>query len=167
MQFAALYHPSKLIVIGTRNGRLDFARKLGATHTVNIRETEPVDAVMDITGGHGADRIINCATTDSAFELALNITAKNAVIVAEGLSGSGNTLPIRMDDFIKPISIVGVCGVLSGQFNKCINFVRDKRVDIQSLITHRFPLTRIGEALRVMHEERDAAMKVMLFPHEN
>ena len=165
MQFAATYHPSQLIMIGTRRARLAFAEKLGATHTVNIREADAIEAVMDITGGHGADQIINCATTDSAFELSLKIAARNATIAVEGLSSSGKPQSVLMDDFNKPISIVGVCGVQSRQYEKAIALVRGKCVDVMSLVTHRFPLEMMEQALRAMKEKRDEVMKILILPH--
>ena len=165
MQFANIYQPSQLIMVGTRDPRLEFARRLGATHTVNINKTDAAQAVMEITGGQGCDRVINCATTDASCALALKIAGRNSVIAMEGVSGSGQTLPVTMDDFNKPISIVGVNGVYSRHYEQSMALVREKRVDVKSLITHRFPLEQMDEALRTMKEKRDEVMKILIFPN--
>ena len=166
MQFAANYDPGKLIMIGTRDNRLALAGRLGATHTVNISKTDPVKAVMDITGGMGADRIINCATTDSSFETAMKIVAKDAVVVTEGLSGSGRTLPVLMDDFIvKTFSVIPATGVHTRQYMNVMALVRGGKVNLRGLITHRFTLNQMGEALSAMKEKRDEVIKVLVYPH--
>jgi len=167
MQFANTYNPGRLIMLGTRDGRLDFARRLGATHTVNIRQEDAYEAVMKITEGEGADRIINCATTDSSFETSMKIAAKNSVIVMEGLSGSEKPMPILMDDFIvKTVAVKPACGVHTRQYMDTMALVRNKRVNVSALITHRFPLEQMDEALKTMMEKRDEVMKILIFPNE-
>jgi len=165
MQFAKAYDPSKLIVIGTRDSRLDFARKLGATHTININDTDPVEAVMDLTGGRGADSVINCATTDAAFEMALLLAGKNSTVAMEGLSGSGKPLAVDTNLFNKPVSLVGVNGVYSRHYVQAMALVRNGTVDLKSLVTHRFALTDMPEALRIMKEKRDEVMKILVLPN--
>jgi len=166
MQCANTYHPGKLIMLGTRDSRLEMATRLGATHVVNIRTEDPVKAVMSITSGQGADRILNCATTDSSFEIAMKIAGKNSVIVMEGVSGSEKPIPILMDDFIvKTVAIKPACGVHTRQYMDTMALVQAKRVDVKSLITHRFPLEQMDEALRTMKEKRDEVMKILIFPN--
>jgi len=163
MQFAATYNPDRLIMIGTRDSRLELARRLGATHTVNVKETDPVQSVMELTGGLGADKIINCATTDSSFETAMKIVAKDAVIVMEGLSGSGKTVPVLMDDFIvKPFSIISATGVHSRQYMSTMALVREGKINLRSLITHRFALDQMDEAMITMKEKRNEVIKVLI-----
>ncbi|MCL2834865.1 MAG: zinc-binding dehydrogenase [Treponema sp.] len=166
MQFAASFSPAKLIMIGTRDSRLAFAKQLGATHIININKTNAAEAVMEITGGRGAERIINCATTDVSLETALRITGKNAVIVMEGLSGSGKPVPIMMDDFIvKNFSIVPASGVSTRQYMTAMEMVKNKKVNLTSLVSHKFPLEQMDEVLRTIREDRDKAMKILILPN--
>ena len=165
MQFAALYHPSVLISLGTRDNRLECAKKLGATHTVNVKETDAAEEVMQITSGLGVDQVINCATTDASFELATKIAGKNSTIVMEGLSGTGNTVPIRMDDFVTgPTAIAGASGVHTRQYDVVIDMIRAGRIDVKTLATHRFPLEEIETALDYMRNRRDEVIKIILRP---
>jgi len=164
MQFASTYNPSDMIVIGTRGSRLEFAQKLRPVHTININEVEAVQSVMEITNGRGADRVINCATTDASCELALKIAGRNSTIVIEGLSGTNMPLSVTMDDFNKPVSIIGVNGVYSRHYVQAMALVKNKAVDPARLVTHRYTLDRIDDAFRVIKEERDAVMKVLIYP---
>jgi len=166
MQVANTYNPSQMIVIGTRDGRLEFAKKLGATHTVNINKTDALKAVMDITEGKGANKVINCATTDAAFELCLKIMSIDGMILQEGMSGSAKPMPVIPDEFnTRNMSIIGVCGVHTRQFVKVITLAKDKRIDVASLVTHRFPLEKIEDAFELMRSKQDDVMKIMLYPN--
>jgi len=165
MQFAASYNPGKLIIIGTRDSRLERAKQLGATHVINICKGDAVQNVMELTGGKGVDRIINCATTDASFETAMAIAAKNSVIVMEGLSGSGKPVPILMDDFIvKTFSIIPATGVHTRQYLATMEMVRSGKVNVSALVTHRFGLDQMDEALAVMKNKRDEVIKVLIMP---
>jgi len=165
MQCAALYHPGELIVVGTRDSRLALAKKLGASHTINITNQNAAESIMEITKNRGADRIINCATTDSSFELAMKVANKNSTIVMEGLSGSGKPLQILMDDFIiKTVSVVPATGVHTKQFLNVMALVREKKINPGALVTHKYPLIKIDEALRKYRENRDEVMKILLYP---
>ena len=166
MQFASLYNPARLIVAGTRDARLSFAKRLGATHTVNVKTTDAVREILDITHGAGADRIINCATSDSSFMLSMAAAGKNSVIVMEGLSGSGKPLPVLMDDFIvRTVSVIPATGVHTRQYMSTMDMVRAKKINVEALITHRFPLDQMNEALHTMKEKRDEAMKILIYPN--
>ena len=121
---------------------------------------------MDITGGRGADTIINCATTDSSFETAMSIANKDSVIVIEGLSGSGKPLSICMDDFIvKTVSIIPATGVHTRQYMTVIDMVRNKKINVKSLITHRYMLDDIDDAILTMKEKHDEVMKILIYPN--
>jgi threonine dehydrogenase-like Zn-dependent dehydrogenase len=165
MQFAATYNPEKLIMIGTRDSRLERARQFGATHTINIRNTDSIETMIKLTNGKGADRIINCATTDSSFETAMKIAGKNAIIVMEGLSGSDKAIPILMDDFIvKTFSVVPACGVHTRQYMKTMALVRDGKINVTDLITHRFTLDEMDKVLQTA-KENDSVMKIVVYPN--
>ena len=66
--FAALHEPEKLIMVGTRNNRLETAKKLGATHTININESDPYEAIMELTGKGYAIDLITPKTRDAYYK---------------------------------------------------------------------------------------------------
>ena len=60
-----------IIAVDITPSRLDLARELGATHVINSRETDPVAAVRDITGG-GADYTLECSGRDEVLRQAID-----------------------------------------------------------------------------------------------
>ena len=79
---------SQLIAIGHSPTRLEIASSLGATDTINANEQDTVQAVRDLTGGYGADVVIECAGTKLAWETAFDLARKGGrVLWFGGLSG--------------------------------------------------------------------------------
>jgi len=55
---AALAGATTIVAVDVDDRKLEGARRFGATHTVNSREQDPVEAIRALTGGHGADVVI-------------------------------------------------------------------------------------------------------------
>ncbi|MCL2664806.1 MAG: alcohol dehydrogenase catalytic domain-containing protein [Defluviitaleaceae bacterium] len=163
MQCAALYKPDKLIMAGTRKNRLETAKLLGATHTVNVSETDAYKSIIDITEGKGADRVIQCATTPEANALAVKILGSNSVLAMEGYGGG--TLNMAFNDFLqKPVSILGVTGVSHRHFKETLAAAESGKIKIAPVITHRFPLCKIEEAFKLMKDKNANAIKIVINP---
>ena len=71
-----------MILTGTRKGRLEMGKKMGADYTVNIRDGEdPVQVVKELTNGVGADVVFDAAGVSNSLEDALNIVRPGGAIV--------------------------------------------------------------------------------------
>lgn len=163
LQIAKIKCPRTLIMFGTREERLSLARKLGATHTVNVRECDPVKLVMELTKGKGVQRIIQCAPTKEAFDLALAITSEDCIIVVEGVVDRNEKCSIPVNDFVgRPLRILGVRGYSRADFTLALQLITVGAIDVKSIITHRFPLERIVETFRVLELRKDGVIKVCI-----
>ncbi|MDR0294160.1 MAG: alcohol dehydrogenase catalytic domain-containing protein [Oscillospiraceae bacterium] len=164
LQFARLKHPSQLIMVGTREERLKFARPF-ATHTINIREGDALGALMEITAGNGADVVLQCATTNSAFTLAFDGAGKNARIIIEGFGDSEAGVSLRMDQFIKKtLTVKGLGGMNSEQFEYVLRLMRMGVIDPSKLITHTFALENIIDGFNLLRDHTGDAVKVIIKP---
>jgi L-iditol 2-dehydrogenase len=59
---------SPVVLTGTRNKRLGIGKALGADRTVNINDEDPVAIVKELTGGIGADYVVECAGTEATLD---------------------------------------------------------------------------------------------------
>ena len=83
---------SEVVAVDINQARLDSATELGAEHTVNALEQDPVAAIQALGG---ADAAISTAVTPSAFEQALSSLARGGTLVCVGLpADNGFKLPI-------------------------------------------------------------------------
>ena len=88
---------SKIYVVDVMANRLEKALELGATGVINSKETDMVEEVFRLTGGKGADLVIETAGTEITTRQAISCTKKGATIVLVGYSKSGElTLPISL-----------------------------------------------------------------------
>lgn len=161
---ARRYSPASLTLVGTRDARLAMGSKMGATHTLNVTKPDAVDTLkQEILGNRGADVIIECAGTQSAIMLALDIMGRNCRIALEGSLGAGNTFPVSPYDMQRcSASIIGINGWLTEDFARALEFVAGGAVSVGPLITHRFPLEQWEEAFEMITVRKDECLKVIV-----
>jgi 2-desacetyl-2-hydroxyethyl bacteriochlorophyllide A dehydrogenase len=88
--FAKARGAGKTIVIGTKKDklRLSLAEQFDADHIIIADETDPVQAVLDLTGGHGANVVFEASGVPQLMQTALNMLDKTGRVVAEGIYGA-------------------------------------------------------------------------------
>lgn len=142
----------KVIMIGTGKDkkRLETARKLGADHTINIEERDYRETVSDITGGRGADIVVECTNSPRATEMTFEIAAARGRIVLFGL------YPKACFDQVKllrnKITVYGDVGQVSRQFMRAIKWVETGRVEVAKIITKTFSLDEAEDAFKASRE---------------
>jgi threonine dehydrogenase-like Zn-dependent dehydrogenase len=149
---------SKIIVVGTAadRHRLDVATTLGADHVVIA---DPVAAVLDLTGGDGADVVVDLAPgVTETVEHAVAMAARRGTVVlaaskyARPIAGFPHDVVVR-----KELRLLGVRGHDHRSVEPAIELIRSGRHPLGLLATHRFPLERADEALRMAGERNDPA----------
>ena len=153
-----------VILTGTRENRLEIGRKLGATHTVNVREENTVEAVKAIVGEKGADYVIECAGAEAAINDAIRMTNRGGKVC---LAAFPHDLPkIDLPHVVKNnIYLYGIRGEGKSGTLRAMSFMADKRFDASLIHTHTFALDDLPEALRYARERVDDAIKVVVRPH--
>jgi threonine dehydrogenase-like Zn-dependent dehydrogenase len=104
VQIAKRTGAGKVIMVGTRDYRLEEARKWGADCIFNVKDTNSryytrdlKAAIFDVTHGQGADRAINPTGDNAAFEQAIDVTAGAAILVHFGLPNADDVIHIPAD----------------------------------------------------------------------
>ena len=161
---ARLHSPSSLTLVGTRDTRLAIGSTMGATHTVNITKAGAVERLKkEILEDKGADVVIECAGTQSAIQLALDIMGRNCRIGLEGSLGAGNTFALSgyaMQEC--SAKIIGISGWLSKDFAQALELVASGMVDVRPIITQRLALEQWEEAFEMITGRKDECVKVII-----
>lgn len=150
-----------VILTGTRDNRLEIGRKLGATHTINVREENTVEAVKAIVGEKGADYVMECAGSEAAINDAIHMTNRGGKIC---LAAFPHDLP-KVDlphVVMNNIYLYGIRGEGKSGTHRAMSFMADKRFDATLIHTHTFALDDLPEALRYARERVDDAIKVIV-----
>ena len=158
---AQFYSPAQIIMIDLDDGRLEIAKRFGATAVVNSAQGDVAAAVMKITGGRGVDTAIEAVGVPATFELCEQIVAPGGVIANIGVHGKPVALHLeRLWDRNLTITTRLVDTVSTPTLLKLVGA---GRIDPQKLITHRFKLDQIVEAYETFeHAANTHALKVII-----
>jgi L-iditol 2-dehydrogenase len=127
-------------------------------------ETDPVDAILKLTDGRGADVIITAAASGTAQEQAIQMAARQARISFFGGLPKDNPI-ISVDSNLvhyRELTLVGANGSSPAHNAEALGLIASGAVPVDDLITHRLPLDRILEAFDIV--ARGAAIKVTIEP---
>jgi threonine dehydrogenase-like Zn-dependent dehydrogenase len=148
---------STIIVTGLAAdaAKLAVARELGAQHTIDVENEDARRRVAEITGGRGADVVIEVTSyaTEPVAE-SLRYVRPGGVVVLAGVKG-GKAVPGFVSDLVvaKEISIRGAIGVTSWGYRSAIRLLESRAVPVEKMHTHEFPLRDAELAIRTLAGE--------------
>ena len=154
---------SRVVMIGTRQNRLELARRFGADATVNSREVADVrGAVIDALGGL-ADVVIESAGVTDAQSLAVTLARRGGRVVLAGACGWGADVTFGADRDLLTREIDLLPSFLSaGGYEPSIAALDAGDYPFSELVTHRFPLEQVEDAYDVVRTKRDDVIKAVL-----
>ncbi|MFE1248471.1 zinc-dependent alcohol dehydrogenase family protein [Streptomyces sp. NPDC058735] len=157
---AKLYSPERIIAVDLADARLEAARQLGADAVVPVREG-PEQLVSDLTGGLGADVVIEAVGVPETFEMCTRMVRPGGRVANVGVHGKPATLHLE-ELWIKNVTITtGLVDTSSTP--TLLRMAASGRLPTSPLVTHTFPLERMEEAYEVFaHAGETGALKVVL-----
>ncbi|BDP43410.1 sorbitol dehydrogenase (plasmid) [Deinococcus aetherius] len=167
LQAARAAGATTLIAVDLEDFRLDLARRVGATHTVNARHEDPITRIREITRG---DLPETHAGVDAAFETAGSLPTTRLSLAAPRPGGTTVLVGLPPDPEVsldivsaasREVSIRGVFRY-ANCYPAAIALVESGAVDLDALVTHRYPFEQTPEAFEFAGGEKRASMKVMI-----
>ncbi len=142
---------ARVIAVDVAPERLDLALKHGASEAVNAATSDPVNTILGLTHGEGAD-----ATLDATGNPEARVNAvKSARIFGRAcFVGEGNTTTFDVSPQIihKQLTIYGSWTFSTVGMAECAQFVVDRKVPLKELITHTFSLPETDDAFRLFDQ---------------
>jgi threonine dehydrogenase-like Zn-dependent dehydrogenase len=135
----------------------DLARRCGAS--VVVAPAEAAQAVADSTGGRGAGIAIECAGTAPALIQAMRLAGAGATVVMFGLTVQADAVP-TYEWYLKELTIRSPRAARPHDCDTAIRLCAQRRLDLAPLVTGRFPLARLAQALQASREAQH--LKVVL-----
>lgn len=150
-----------VMLVGTRNSRLEIGKQFDADYLINSREEDAVAAVREITGGLGPDIVVECSGAAGAVDDAIHMVKRGGRVVLAGFFEQPVTADLN-HAVMNGISIHTVRGEGARSVARALSLASRGRLHTSALVTHHFPLKDIAEAFDTYAERRDNAIKVML-----
>ncbi|MET9498883.1 S-(hydroxymethyl)mycothiol dehydrogenase [Streptomyces sp. NPDC006552] len=163
---AALAGAAKIIAVDIDDRKLATARSLGATHTVNSRSTDAVEAVRQLTGGFGADVVIEAVGRPETYRQAFYARDLAGTVVLVGVPTPEMRLELPLLDVFGrggalKSSWYGDC-LPSRDFPMLIDLYLQGRLDLDAFVTETIALEDVEKAFERMHQG-DVLRSVVMF----
>ena len=158
---AQFYSPSKIIMIDLDDNRLQLAKELGATHTINSGTTNVAKATTEIVGTEGVDVAIEAVGLPATWNICQKIVKPGAHIANIGVHGK------KVDFNIEKLWIKNLT-ITTGLVNTnttpmLLKAAATNHLDLKKMITHHFPLSELEHAYQVfLNGAKEKAMKIII-----
>jgi threonine dehydrogenase-like Zn-dependent dehydrogenase len=148
---------SLIIVTGTAKdkARMEVAKKLGADYVIDVTKEDPLQRIMEITGGKGVDVSLDCTAGAGAIPILLGIEAlkrKGGVIVAQGELRDFPNFPLEKFT-VKFITMKSARGHSYRACELALEQIASKRFPLELITTHKFGLKDVDKAIKAVGGE--------------
>lgn len=165
VQGAALRGATTVIHVGHHDDRLAIAAANGATHTINAKKVDPVEAIKELTGGYGADAVVETISSNASLTRAL-----------ESVRDGGSVAVLGMSHFFEPVDQPwtpsfmrnlhlhpGVCPSRA-YIPELMDALAAGRINPAVVLTHDLPLSEAARGFEIMDTRAEGSIKVALTP---
>jgi len=161
---AKLLGATTIIGIDSVPARMEMAKQLGATHIIDFKKGNPVEEVMRLTEGRGADVSIEALGAPGTFESCMRVLRPGGTLSSLGVYS--NDLKIPIDAYMAGIGdidiVSGLCPGGKERMRRLMSVLEAGRIDLKPLVTHTFNLDQIEEAYDLFANQRDGVIKVAI-----
>jgi len=163
---ARLAGAGTIIAIDRDARKLEWARELGATHTVNATDADSVEAVQELTGGYGADVVIDAVGRPETWRQAFYARDLAGTVVLVGVPTPDMRLEMPLVDFFSRGGLLksswyGDC-LPERDFPMLVDLYQQGRLPLERFVSERIKLDEVEEAFHTMHEGKVLRSVVVL-----
>jgi len=152
---------AKVIATDINRYRLDKAVEFGADYVINAKEYS-MDKLKSINDGRLADVVIVCAAAKQAIDNALSSVDRKGKILFFAVPETDISIPSQRF-WRDEITVTFSYGASPDHLQKAIELIESGRVNVRKMITHRIPLSDIGQGFKLAAEAKNS-LKVVVVP---
>ena len=154
----------KIISIDLVEERLNFAKKLGADETINAGKENVVEKVRRLTGGYGADVVIEAIGLPATWEQALKLVRKGGTVLEFGGCPPGTEIKVNTELLhYGEVTVRGAFHATPLHFKKALNLITSRTIDVRSLVTRKMTLEEIKKAFEILSTTK-SEIKIAITP---
>ncbi|MCX6343845.1 MAG: zinc-binding dehydrogenase [Armatimonadetes bacterium] len=156
----ARYRGARVIGVESNPYRAALAKELGAEAIINPSDEDAIQQVLDLTNGIGADKSIDTSGTEAAKPFLMKTTRCKGGVAFVGWSGE-----VEVNSILgRGLSVYGAWHYNLNDAGRLLKMLSETGPQLDKLITHRFPLSKIQEAWEI--QVSGNCGKVALYPWE-
>ena len=139
---------ARVIAVDVLNERLESSKQFGADEIINANEVDPVDAIMKLTDGKGADTTMDTSGSDQGRVSALRSARMLGRVCFLGERGN-TAFDISALFLRKQLTVYGSWTLSTVGLAKVADFVVKHKLPLKDMISHRFSLSQADEAYKL------------------
>jgi len=162
MQAARLAGAGRVIGVDLDDTRLEMARNLGATHTLNSTNPNVAAQIVELTNGRGADVALECVGLTVPVKLAIDCVRKGGSVTLVG--NVAPTIELGLQSVVtRQIRVQGSCAS-AGEYLACISAISRGAIRVEPLLSATAPLEEGARWFERLYAREPGLLKVVLEP---
>jgi L-iditol 2-dehydrogenase len=159
----ALAEGGQVVICGTSQdaGRLKIAEDLGADYALNVEETDVVKFVGDLTGGYGADIVLECSGAEKGAQLGIEAARKRGKYTQMGLFGKPITLDFERIAY-KELQVTGFLSQKRSAWQRALKLEAQGKISPSKVVSHQVPIDEWKRGYEM--SENKEALKAIIIP---
>jgi L-iditol 2-dehydrogenase len=162
IQVLRAYGCSRIIAVDVAPEKLEMARKLGATETINSASSSVVENILQRTDGRGVDLSFECVGIGATIDIAVRAVRKGGRITLIGNISPSVALPLQAV-VTRELTINGSCASC-GEYPECLELMAAGAVNVAPLTSAVVPLADGAKWFERLYQKEAGLLKVILTP---
>lgn len=166
VMLSKFYQCNQVFCFDVNEYRLEFAKKFEITDTIRSNDPSAKEKILSKTQNRGVDVAIVSTGNLKAISDAIECVRKGASIILFGVPSKGATLSIDVSKiYSKEITMIPSYAASDNDTNFAMNLIKDSKIDVAKLVTHRYDLVDSQKAFEHAHQGNDS-MKIIITSSE-
>jgi len=161
-RLAVLAGANPVIAVSRTRWKLDMATQMGAHHAIDLTAEKAVGEVTRLTGGSGADVVIDTAGGASVFMAAIDMLRPGGRLAPYAISHECCTGFTTFPMYYKEISIIGSRALTDADMAPSIDLVASGKIDVSNFVSASYPLDRTPEAFEEYERNPGKVLRIVI-----
>jgi threonine dehydrogenase-like Zn-dependent dehydrogenase len=164
-RMAVLRACAPVVIFGDNRKRLQIAKDMGADFAIHIDDVaDPVAEVMKLTGGRGADYVVEAVGSVKTYEQAFAMLRRGGKLSSFGIVGEQDEMKIRPFEFVLgEKKVTGSCAGVGSDWPDAMTLISHNRIDPKPLFSMKVPLEDLEWALHELRKD-PSLFKIFVSP---
>lgn len=161
-RLAVLAGASPVIAVSRTKWKLDMATRMGAHHALDVPAEKAVSEVLRLTGGSGADVVIDTAGGNATLMAALDMLRPGGRLAPYAVSHECCTGFTTFPLYYKEVSIIGSRALTTADMAPSIDLVASGQIDVAGFVSATYPLAHAAEAFEEYERNPGKVLRIVI-----
>ena len=161
-RLAVLAGANPVIAVSRTRWKLDMATRMGAHHAIDVGAEKAVGEVLRVTGGSGADVVIDTAGGAATFMAAIDMLRPGGRLAPYAISHECCTGFTTFPMYFKEISIIGSRALTDADMAPSIDLVASGQIDVSDFVSATYPLNRTADAFEEYERNPGKVLRIVI-----